>query len=120
MPGFNCKNCGFDLSLRIDLIARSIWIDHPDADLSPGIEVDGICDDCSAPFNFSGPMFSNYLATKVEEQIISPEADNFTILDMKVTREEAELFKTLLAENRKDELTALLIRILAGRDQLDD
>jgi hypothetical protein len=124
MVGFKCKHCGFDLSLRIDLLARALEINRIDVeqDFPKDLAIDGCCDECKTPFCFSGEMFSKFLAMKVEEGVIDPRTENFAIFEFDVNEEEAEVFRQLLKEGDKKKLTALITKLLIrdGRPDKED
>jgi len=120
MAGFTCKHCGFDLSLRIDLLARALKVEHQDKKFPSDLSIDGCCDDCKKPFTFSGEMFSKFLALKIEEGIIDPRTERFTIIEFGVEPDEAEDFKRLLNEGDKEKLQAFLIKMRNKEERPDD
>jgi len=120
MAGFTCKHCGFDLSLRIDLLARALKVDYQDKKFPSDLAIDGCCDDCKKPFTFSGEMFSKFLALKIEEGIIDPRSERFTIIEFGVEPDEAEDFKRLLNEGNKEKLQAFLIKMMNKEERPDD
>ncbi len=120
MAGFKCKHCGFDLSLRIDLLARALKADHQDKKFPSDIAIDGCCGDCKKPFTFSGEMFSKFLALKIEEGIIDPRSERFAIIEFDIGREEADDFKRLLNEGNKKELQAFLTKLMRREERPDE
>jgi len=119
MAGFKCKHCGFDLSLRIDLLARAIQLDHRDDGFPENVAIDGCCDGCKKPFRFDGEMFSKFLGMKIEEGVIDPRTENFAIVEFAIGKEEADHFRKLMSEGNGKELQAFLIKMMV-RDERPD
>jgi len=108
---FKCNACGFDLSVRMDLLALAIKADYPEDEYPEDLSLDGLCDSCTAPFNYSGEFFSHYMRLKVEEGVISPETRNYAIIAFDVTDEEHEEFKRLTKLGDKKKLNAFLRKL---------
>jgi hypothetical protein len=113
---FNCNQCGFDLSVRMDLLALAIKADYPDDGYPEELALDGVCDSCGKPFNYGGKFFSHYMKTKVEEGIIRPETGKYAIVAFDVSEEEHEEFKKLLELGDKEKLDALLLKLMLQQD----
>ncbi len=111
---FKCDGCGFDLSVRMDLLALAIKADYPDDDVPKELAVDGTCDSCGASFNYDGELFSHYMKIKVEEGVINPTANKYAIMAFDVSDEEHDEFKRLteLKDSKKlnDFLRKLMLR----------
>lgn len=112
MAGFNCKHCGFDLSLRIDLLAQAMQADHADGKFPENVAVDGCCEKCQGLFHFGGVMFSKFLAMKIEEGVIDPRTKNYAILEFDIGEEEAEHFRQLMENGHKDEAKAFMLKLM--------
>lgn len=112
MPGFNCSNCGSDLSLRMDLLAIAIQVDYPEKDYPRDLNVDGVCEECSHPFNYSGTMFTHWLKSKAEEGVINPETNRHAIISFEVSNEEVEEFQRLTELGDKKKLQAFIQHIM--------
>jgi len=119
MAGFNCRHCGFDLTLRIDLLAQAMQADHVDGEFPENVAVDGCCENCKGFFHFSGEMFSQFLAIKIEEGVIDSRTKNYAIIEFDIDNKEAEHFRQLLDEGREDEAKSF-IRKLMFRDERPD
>ncbi len=120
MPGFKCQNCEHDLSRRIDIIASTLRND-PDPDyVLEGMSLEGNCEECYAPFIFEGPMFNYYLATKVEEGVISYDNQEFGFLELSLTEEELEYFRQLVEEEKFEELNLFMLALLLRHDDDPD
>ncbi len=113
---FKCNHCGFDLSVRMDLLALAIKADYPDDELPNDLALDGTCDSCGSPFNYSGEFFSHYLRTKVEEGVIGPETSKYGLVALDVSGEEHEEFKRL-AEAGDGELLHAFVKQLFERSE---
>ena len=119
MSGFHCKNCGFDLSLRMDLLARTVQADHSDGDYPEDLSVQGACDKCGHRFNYSGELFTHWLVTKAVEDVINPEADKYAILEFTISKEEVEEFQKLIDADDKPGIDEF-IRDLLNREKEDE
>lgn len=119
MAGFNCKHCGFDLSLRIDLLAQAMQADHADGEFPENVAVDGCCENCKNLFHFSGEMFSKFLALKIEEGVIDPRTQNYAILEFDIGEDEAEHFRQLMKDGHKDKAKAFMLKLMI-RDERPD
>lgn len=119
MAAFGCKNCGFDLSLRVDLIARAMKEEYKDEAFPTDVSVDGCCDKCKAPFHYSGGMFAKFLEMKAEEGIINSRANDFLIVEFDVGAEEMRQIKDILKDGDQEALQALMIRLLADGERPD-
>ncbi len=120
MAGFTCKHCGFDLSLRIDLLAQAMQADHADGNFPENVAVDGCCERCKGFFHFSGEMFSKFLAMKIEEGVIDPRTKNYAILEFDIGEEEAEHFRQLLEKGHKDEAKAFVLKLMIRDERPDE
>ena len=116
MPGFTCKHCGFDLSLRMDLLALSVKAEYPENDFPSDLSVEGICESCGKPFLFEGEMFTHFIVSKVEEDIINPATEDYAILEFDVSEEELVVFQKLLKEGNKEKLEEFVRRLLYRQD----
>lgn len=112
MAGFNCKHCGFDLSLRIDLLAQAMKADHVNGEFPEDVAVDGCCDNCKGFFHFSGEMFSKFLSMKIEEGVIDSRTENYAIMEFDIGQAEADHFRQLLQEGRKDEAKTFMLKMM--------
>jgi hypothetical protein len=105
MSTFACKTCSQDLIVRIDLFARCILAEYPDGDYPEDeLQLDGLCDNCEIEFSFSGHMFAQFVKTKIEEGIISEEAQEYKLLNIKVTEDQFEEFNRLLEVGDADQI----------------
>ena len=120
MSGFHCKHCGFDLSLRIDLLAQTMQAGHADGGFPRNVAVDGCCENCEGFFHFSGEMFSKFLAMKIEEGIIDPRTKNYAILEFSIEENEAEHFRQLMEEGRKDEAKTFMLKLMIRDERPDE
>jgi hypothetical protein len=116
MPGFACQHCGFDLSLRVDLLAVAVKAEYPENDLPTDLSAEGICEECGKPFVFEGEMFTHYVVSKIEEEVISPETENYAILEFEVSDEELKEFQELLGEGNKEKLEEFMRRLVFRKD----
>jgi len=116
MPGFSCKHCGFDLSLRVDLLALSVKAEYPENDFPTDLSVEGVCEGCGRPFLFEGEMFTHFIVSKVEEDLIHPDTEKYAILEFEVSEEELEIFHKLLEEGNKEKLEEFMRQLLKQRD----
>lgn len=117
MAGFTCKKCGFDLTLRMDLLALAVQADHPDGDYPNDLSVDGACEKCGQHFNYCGELFTYWLITKAEENVISPETDKYAIVEFSLSDEEVEQFQRLLDSNNKQELDHFIRRMVLRTEE---
>ena len=116
MPGFACKGCGEDLTFRIDLFVRSLQSECEEGEYPPDMFVAGRCHECNEEFEFSGPMFTNFVVTKAKEGIIGEEASEYKLVDLAVTEEEYLEFLRLIEEDDEEELEEFLHQlVLRGR-----
>ena len=116
MPGFACKNCGEDLTFRIDLFVRSLQADDWGEDYPPDLFVAGRCHECNAEFEFSGPMFTNFVVAKAKEGVIGEEASEYKLVDLAVTEPEYLEFLRLNEEGDEEALEEFLhLLVLRGR-----
>jgi len=113
---FKCNACGFDLSVRMDLLALAIKADYPDEDCPKELALDGTCDSCGSPFNYSGDFFSHYMKTKIEEGVIGPETGKYAIMAFDVSDEEHEEFKKLTELGDRKKLEAFLRKLMLRPD----
>ncbi len=114
---FKCSHCGFDLSVRMDLLALAIKADYPEEDYPKELSLDGVCDYCGRPFNYSGAFFSHYMKTKVEEGVINPETGKYAIVAFDVSDEEHEEFKRLTELGDKEKLDTFLRELMLRLDK---
>jgi len=119
MVGLCCKSCGFDLSLRVDLIVRAMKNNYEDGEFPSDVAVDGCCDECKAPFCYSGEMFAKFLQMKAEEGVINPRADNFMILEFDIDQDKLEQVRKALKEGNAAEIQALIIKLMAEDERPD-
>ncbi len=117
MPGFNCGNCGSDLSLRMDLLAIAIQADYPEGDYPRDLSVDGACEKCGHPFNYSGTMFTHWLKSKAEEGVIDPETDRHAIVSFEVSNEEVKEFQRLTELGDKKKLRTFVRRMMMKKEE---
>ena len=113
---FKCQHCQFDLSVRMDLIALAIKADDPEGDIPKDLSLDGTCDSCGSPFNYSSEFFSYYLKTKVEEGVISPETSKYAIMAFDISGKEHEEFKRLTELGDKKKLDAFVRKLMLRPD----
>lgn len=109
---FVCENCGEDLAMNLELLARAMRVDYENEDLPKEVVMDGYCGECHHPFRLDGEMFSHYVLTKAQENVINDEANNYAILSFDVTDEESDEFNRLVDEGRFDELSDFLDALL--------
>jgi hypothetical protein len=114
---FKCRECGFDLSVRMDLLALAIKADYPEADFPKELTLDGTCDSCGSPFNYGGEFFSHYMKTKVEEGVIGPETGKYAIMAFDVSDKEHEEFKRLTEQGDKKKLDAFVRKLMLRPDK---
>jgi hypothetical protein len=114
---FKCKNCGFDLSIRMDLLAMAIKAEYPDGDLPKELALDGACDVCTRPFAYGGAFFTHWMKTKIQEGVISPETGNYAILAVDISDEEHEEFKRLTRLGDKDKLQKFVRGLVLRQDK---
>jgi len=114
---FKCKECKFDLSVRMDLLALAIKADYPDEDYPKELALDGTCDSCGAPFSYSGEFFTHWMKTKVEEGVISPETGKYAIIAFDVSEKEHEEFKRLTELGDKKKLNVFLKKLMRRQDR---
>ena len=114
---FKCSSCGFDLSVRMDLLALAIKSDYPGEDFPKELSLDGVCDSCTAPFNYSGEFFSHYMRIKIEEGIIRPETSKYAIMAFDISDNEHEEFKKLTELGDKKKLEAFLRELMLRPDE---
>lgn len=117
MAGFTCKKCGFDLSLRMDLLALAVQADHPDGDYPKDLSVDGACEKCGKHFNYCGEFFTHWLVTKAEEDVISAETNKFAIIEFSLSDEEVEEFQRLIDSNNKPALDQFVRTMLLRKEE---
>lgn len=98
MTGFACKNCNEDLTVRIDLLAMTLRDEYPDGDYPEDLSVEGNCSACESGFAFSGHMFTQFMKAKVEEGVISDEAEEYEIINIPLTEEQLEEFNILVED----------------------
>ena len=108
---FKCQHCQFDLSVRMDLLALAIKVDYPGGECPKELSLDGTCDSCGSPFNYSGEFFSHYLKTKVEEGVINPETSKYAMMAFDLSDKEHEEFKRLTELGDKKKLDAFVRKI---------
>lgn len=113
---FKCRTCGFDLSVRMDLLALAIKADYSDGDYPKELSLDSSCDSCGDPFSYSGEFFSHYMRTKIEEGVIDPETDKYAFMMFDVSDEEHEEFKRLTELGNKKKLDAFLRELMLRSD----
>ena len=116
MPGFNCPNCGCDISVRMNLLALAIKADYPEEDYPEDLQVEGFCEGCENAFEFSGKMFTEVIVAKIKENIIDPRVNSYVILDLDMTDEETEEFKQLLEDGSREELHGFMMRVLRPKE----
>jgi len=114
---FRCSECGFDLSVRMDLLALAIKADYPAGDYPKELALDGTCDSCRHPFTYDGEFFTHYMRTKVEENVISPETSRYAIIAFDISDEEHEEFKRLTEQGDKPKLNAFLRKLMLRQDE---
>lgn len=119
MAAFVCKHCDFDLTLRVDLIARAMKAEYKTGEFPTDISVDGCCDRCQEPFHFGGEMFTHFLTTKAEEDMIDPRASDFLIIEFDASTEEMDEVRRALSQRDTNALQALMIRLLADGKRPD-
>lgn len=114
MSGFNCKYCGFDLSLRIDLLALAVNQDNEE--FPKDLVFDGSCNKCNNYFHFSGEMFSKFLTMKIKENIIDPDTENYAIIEFDISNGDAEHFRKLIKECHKEEAKKFIFDLMKDDD----
>ena len=114
---FRCNACGFDLSVRMDLLALAIKAEYPEGDYPKELALDGTCDSCGKSFNYDGEFFTYYMKTKVEEGIISPETDRYAIIAFDISDEEHEEFKRLTECGDREKLSVFLRKLMLRQDE---
>ena len=112
MSGFYCKTCDFDLSLKVDLLARAVIADYSEDDPPEELSLDGTCSECGDVYSFDGEMFTHFVLTKVQEGIISPEALAVEIIEFEVSEEDAAEFKAIMDEGDDKKLQAFINRLM--------
>ena len=117
MPGFNCENCGSDLSLRMDLLALAVQGDYPDGDYPRDLSVEGACEECGHGFEYSGEMFTHWLTSKADEGIINPETSKYAIVEFDVSEDELEEFQKLTDLGDKKKIDAWIKRMMLRKEE---
>ena len=112
MSGFYCKNCDSDLSLKVDLLARSVAADHSEDDPPEELTLEGLCGDCGELYSFHGEMFTHFVLAKSWEGTISSEAMDAEIVEVQVSIEDAEEFKVLMDAGDQDKLQAFIKHLM--------
>jgi hypothetical protein len=113
---FKCNGCGFDLSVRMDLLALAIKADYPDDDFPKELSLDGTCDSCGSPFNYGGNFFAHYMKTKVDEGVISPETSKYAIMAFDVSDKEHKEFKRLTELGDRKKLNTFVRKLMLRPD----
>ena len=114
---FRCDTCGFDLCVRMDLLALAIKSDYAEEDYPKELSLDGTCDSCGATFSCGGEFFTHYMKTKVEEGVISPATSNYAIIALDVSVEEHDEFKRLTELGDQAKVNAFIQKLMKDSDK---
>lgn len=102
MSAFSCKACGYDLTIRVDLLAVTIQEEFPDGDYPDDLAIEGNCNECNSTFSFSGRMFTQFVKIKAEEGVICEEVQDYDIVNIPLTEEQFEEFNRLVEFGDQD------------------
>lgn len=112
MSGFSCKNCKSDLSTRVDLLALSVQAEYPEGEYPDDLCVEGNCGECGKKFTFEGPMFASFIRAKIEEGVISTEAQEYDLFEVSLTEEQFEEFNRLVEAGDREAIRDFIRSII--------
>ena len=114
---FRCSACGFDFSVRMDLLALAIKADYAEEGYPKELSLDGTCESCGASFNYGGEFFTHYMKTKVEEGVINPATSDYAIVALNVSEEEHDEFKRLTELGDQKKIDAFIQKLMSDSKQ---